>query len=488
MRSRRRSPFLLIAALLVAGLPVTAGAQIPAPVGDAHAATYEPTPGDVFRLTINCGFQLSRGTGPQSDQFDLVLRADPTLTVPYVGEIDASELTFAALERVVTERLLDRLEVPFVGFVLAAPAAFDVLVWGSVGAPGRVRVTSLARLSDAIDAAAGVLPHGSARRIEIHRGNRISRHDLHGRIRRGDGDDPFLKPGDRVFVPAAQAFVEVEGAVASTGRYEVAPGATIADVIELAGGALPGARLDEARLTRIGPDGRYTGVGTDGGVIGSVEALAGDLLDVPSGFEVRRSVVVEGAIHHESVQGDADREVPTTPLVVEVAYAQGMTVLGLLERFGGPTGYADTRRSFILRADGGLREPIPDVQQLSGERRWEGDIVLLPGDRLVIPMRRLQVAVHGAVRAPGAFPFTSGFTVEDYVALAGGIERPRGSSTRITLLDANGASARVPLGNRCPRVRRYRWVEAVGARRVGCSVRYSRPQNGSPAWSARLPR
>ncbi len=45
---------------------------------------------------------------------------------------------------------------------------------------------------------------------------------------------------------------------------------------------------------------------------------------------------------------------------------------------------------------------------------------LMPGDVVIIPMLRRYVYVSGAVQAPGNQPFMEGFTVLDYVGMAGG--------------------------------------------------------------------
>jgi protein involved in polysaccharide export with SLBB domain len=131
------------------------------------------------------------------------------------------------------------------------------------------------------------------------------------------------------------------------------------------------------------------------------------------------------------------------PILLDVPYTPGLTVLRLLERFGGPTPLAETERSFIIRAGSGERSPIPDLGEIWDLRQWERDVTLAPGDRLVIPMKRLLVSVGGEVNNPGAFSFTSGYEVSDYLDLAGAITEQDGSAQRLFLADSEGGLTRV---------------------------------------------
>ncbi|HKJ85537.1 MAG TPA: SLBB domain-containing protein, partial [Spirochaetia bacterium] len=131
-------------------------------------------------------------------------------------------------------------------------------------------------------------------------------------------------------------------------------------------------------------------------------------------------------------------------------YTPGMTVLRVLERFGGPTNFAEPERSFVIRGQDRTREPIPDLGTLWSERQWDRDIALRPGDRLVVPMKRLVVAVGGSVNSAGAFPFTSGYTVGDYLELAGGVDEENGSPARLFFAEPDGTRTRVEVSTPVP--------------------------------------
>src|SRR5207302_8231888 len=63
--------------------------------------------------------------------------------------------------------------------------------------------------------------------------------------------NPLVFETDVIFVPAAGRYVEVLGAVAHPGRYDLVPGDRVSDLVALAGGGLPKAALDRVELERF---------------------------------------------------------------------------------------------------------------------------------------------------------------------------------------------------------------------------------------------
>ena len=418
-----------------------------------HAGDYQPTPGDIYTLVINYGINPAAGAAAQIETTTLTIDADGQMLVPYIGAIDAARLTYSELQAQVTESVRERLLAPFASLTLTAPAVFDVFVWGSVQTPGYHTLTSLNRLVEALGVAGGTQASGSRRRIEVHSETGVSTYDLVAFVALGDeSQNPYIHPGDRVFVPTAAAAMEVRGAVVRPGTYELVGGESMADVLQLAGGLLPTAQTESTSLSRLDENGEYTFVPRSDVPLAEIAVVSGDVITIPASTTSTDLVVVEGAIYSGPAQEGTPRAVPSGPLVLEVPWTPGMTVLGVLEQFGGPTVFAEPERSFIIRGADGERQLVPDLDELWSDRRFESDIVLSPGDRLVIPMKRLVVAVGGAVIAPDAFPFTSGYEVGDYLELAGGVDPETGSVERIFFAEPDGTltpvdvSAPVPIG------------------------------------------
>lgn len=416
-----------------------------------HEDEYRPTPGDVYVLTINYGVNPSVGSAQQTESIRLILPEDFELPVPYIGEIDARTLSYAELQDQVATRVRERLLVPYASLTLEAPAVFDVFLWGNVARPGYHTITSLNRLSEALGAAGGTADAGSRRRVQVHSDDRVREYDLVAFLAGGEeSENPYIRPGDRIFVPITESAVEIRGAVVLPGTYEVVGEETIGDMIDLAGGLLPTAQLDRATITRLNDENRYTVADLGGADLRSVPARTGDVVTVPASTTTSETVVVEGAVHEGPAEEGTPRQIPLEPILIEVPYTPGLSVLRVLERFGGPTNFAEPERSFIIRGEDNRREPIPDLGTLWKQRQWDRDIALEPGDRLVVPMKRLTVAVGGSVNEPGGFPFTSGYNVGDYLELAGGIDEENGSPNRLFFAEPDGSMTRVDVDTPVP--------------------------------------
>jgi len=80
-------------------------------------------------------------------------------------------------------------------------------------------------------------------------------------------------------------------------------------------------------------------------------------------------------------------------------------------------------------------EADPTVLQI----RPDLDIVLEPGDRLVMPKRPSSVTVTGEVLNPGALQFTPGLNADDYIKMAGGMGQAADDG-RIFVVLPNGAA------------------------------------------------
>jgi protein involved in polysaccharide export with SLBB domain len=261
--------------------------------------------------------------------------------------------------------------------------------------------------------------------------------------------------------------VVVSGAVARPGSYPVADAATLARLIEAAGGITR--RGDRAAL-EIVRENAAAGRQAEGATATARFAVdltwqnpetvllrPGDAMRVPTRYDpvVPAAVTVRGEVMHPG----------TYPLV------RGERLSDLIERAGGPTpdAYPDgavftraverQRRAaeFRRRADDLERrlaarlldgEPpgageVARARELIAELRTveppgrvvveadpemlalhpERDPLLAPGDALHMPQRSLSVRVAGEVLSPASLPFRSGLGVDDYIRAAGGFTR-----------------------------------------------------------------
>ena len=178
-----------------------------------------------------------------------------------------------------------------------------------------------------------------------------------------------------------------------------------------------------------------------------------DSVWIPAFLELQQSVTITGAL--AGVAATAGTAGTTTALAVAGAgantatnannedggstrrlpFAQGDTVRSLLERVGGVGPLADLKGSYILRNN----QAVPvDLYALVMLRDLSADKAVELGDTIVVPFKRPNVLIEGAVFKPGPYPYNPNYNVEQYLALAGGPNRFAQSTDNVYLVTPNG--------------------------------------------------
>jgi len=246
-------------------------------------------------------------------------------------------------------------------------------------------------------------------------------------------DDQKLLPGDVVTVFSEKdtplptdkhaAFVRIDGEVNAPGVYRIAPGETLRDLVERAGGITAHAYLYASVLTRVS-----TRLAEELEIRQSTAQLQKELLSrnaaissVPGGnsaeqqgqLSTQQALIAQlaavqptGRIVLQMKPGASQlADIPAFPLedgdtyyvppvmnTIQVSgavynenafrYERRQRLKSYLNEAGGPTRQADTRRIFVIRADGTVVS-----SQAHGEI-WRGDFenaALMPGDAIVVP-------------------------------------------------------------------------------------------------------
>jgi protein involved in polysaccharide export with SLBB domain len=322
--------------------------------------------------------------------------------------------------------------------------------------PGSYRVSSAGTALTALYAAHGPSDNGSLRNIQIRRGGKlVDVLDVYDYLINGDAShDIRLDNGDVVFIPIHKGRVRVVGEVARPATYEVKDGETLADVLRFAGSFTATASRRRVQIERVlapterplgGRDRIVIDVASDALATGNGPAypmLPGDVVRVfPVGSRVRNRIVVKGDVWAPGSQGLS----PSMRLSDALRLAGGVkpdVYLGqvLITRL-----QSDSTRT-QLRAT--LADTLGHVVN---------DIPLQEDDEITVfsvsefrPTR--YVAVTGAVRKGGQFPYREGMTIRDLVLLAGGLDQSaylnEAEIARLPTDRAHGATAvtfRVPL-------------------------------------------
>jgi protein involved in polysaccharide export with SLBB domain len=434
---------VLIVCLLA---PPAAGAQPPAapnPSPSIPAAPLPTPPGARPTLTLTTAplrnvagpdYRLGNGDvldvqiAGRLDVTRLQVTVDPegSVNIPPLGAIEVGGLTLLDANRRIAERARSLLRFADVSVAVSAPRVFDVTVSGEVEHPGTVQAQATQRMHELILNAGGVTPRGSARHVQVTAGGTTREVDLLRFELAGDvGQNPYVQDNMRVHVPPRTAAVTLAGAVRRPGEYELGPDGSLREVLELTGGLAPGGAGSDARLTRIGADGRKETVSVDLRTAlaspADVPLRAGDTLFVPPLSVLQDVIEVRGAF-----LGVGDSSKTTTagkPTIVQrFELAQGERVRDVVVKAGGAAAHADLRLAFIDRAGpSGPRQRVPiDLQRLLVEKDESQNVLLQNGDVLTLPVVEDKVYVVGEVKTPGAQDYRPDLTPREYLALAGG--------------------------------------------------------------------
>jgi polysaccharide export outer membrane protein len=203
---RRCLPFssLIVAVSLVAGCADTRGGPIAydqnlappdAPSLTALASNYKIAPMDKLAVKVFKSEDIS-------GDYDVDLAGH--ISLPLIGEVEAANMTTAELDQRLTEKLGEKyLEHPDVSVSIKQSAGRLVTIDGAVKDSGSFPVAGSLTLLQAVALAKGTTEDANPHRVAIFRtinGKRqAAAFDLTS-IRRGEGQDPPIYPGDIVVV------------------------------------------------------------------------------------------------------------------------------------------------------------------------------------------------------------------------------------------------------------------------------------------------
>lgn len=216
-----------------------AGAQ-----ADSPAQSYVLGPEDVIEADIlgRSDFRTRAEIGP-----------DGKIQLPYLGTVEAANRTVLAL----TAQVRKALEAggffsnPNLKIEIVSYHSRYVIVLGEVRSPGLVPVDRAYRLSEILARVGSVSGAGAdyvILRSENGPERRLSVKDL----ATGDStQDPYVSPGDKVYVPHADVFY-ISGQVRTPGTFSVEPNMTVRIAIARGGGLTELGSEGKVKITRHG--------------------------------------------------------------------------------------------------------------------------------------------------------------------------------------------------------------------------------------------
>jgi polysaccharide export outer membrane protein len=147
-------------AVLAGGVTGCAGDQVNYKVDMVAPSEFLLGPEDVLNVTIWKNQDLSR---------EVVVRPDGMISMPLVGDIQATGLTANLLAKRIAERLTEYLASPIVFVQVKDVNSYFIYVMGEVAKPGKYSLKSYANVMQGISLAGGFTPYAKKNKIKVLR-------------------------------------------------------------------------------------------------------------------------------------------------------------------------------------------------------------------------------------------------------------------------------------------------------------------------------
>lgn len=438
-------------------------------------------PGDYL---LQAGDEISVSVwGSVDAELRLQIDRSGRVTVPRVGAITLMGVRYADLPGVLTRKF----DLVFKNYQLAASLArlrgVRVYVTGFVTKPGAYTVSSLSSVANALAQAGGPSAAGSMRDLSLRRGREaIVKIDLYDILLKGDRtSDRLVQPEDVIHVGPIGTQVAIVGNVNRPAIFELKPGESVADLLQMGGGFSTVA--DRTRLTIERLADRHAGRVVELPMPASEKAKleAGDIVRAFSVVEAilpsqqkNKLVLVDGEVQRpgeyllppNSTINDALRVAGGLTSAAHV-YATEFSRRSVLtaqranyervirdlesqltratttQRLGTPEDASAmaVNRAAADRFVASLRRVQPTgrmVLELAPTAAELPDLTLEDGDRLYVPPRQSTVSVFGSVFNAGSYLYREGRKVGEYLGLAGGPSKGADAGSTV-VLRANGS-------------------------------------------------
>jgi polysaccharide export outer membrane protein len=167
--------------------------------GERVVDEYRIGPEDVLEIMVWKNADLSR---------TVTVRPDGKISLPLIGDIQASGLSTEELKGVVTKRMKDYIAAPEVSVLVSNINSYFYYVLGEVVRPGKYPLKERTTLLQAISMAGGFAPFASKNGIALFRKDSSSSAEVKYRVRYDDiisSEDPhknlLIQSGDTIVIP-----------------------------------------------------------------------------------------------------------------------------------------------------------------------------------------------------------------------------------------------------------------------------------------------
>ena len=416
---------------------------------------------------------------------DLRLLVDRSgrVVIPRVGPVMVAGLRYDEVATTLTRRVAQVFKNFELSVSLGRLRGVRIYVTGFAARPGAHVVPGLSSVLNAVMRAGGPAASGSFRVISLRRGGKtVATLDLYSLLLRGDRSaDQLVQPDDVIHVGVVGVQVGLVGSVHKQAVFELLPGETLRELLQMSGGFTPVADSGRVLLERLASRQTQRVIQLSLPADAATTLATGDVVRVLSAVTVALSqqrqnkrVRVEGEVvrpgeyllppgstlndalraaggpspdafipgahfMRESVRATQERnyERALRELETEIARNAGTTRVTSTDEAQAQAIRAQSNSRLIER----LQATKPSgrvVLQLGSDSRELPELVLEDQDRLFIPLKPATVGVFGSVFNGGNYLYGQGRKIEAYLRLAGGMTKGADAGSAF-VVRANGS-------------------------------------------------
>ncbi|ALM65192.1 OtnA protein [Vibrio parahaemolyticus] len=275
---------------LFAGSPTTF-----APISDV------PVPAD---YTVGAGDEIViQLFGKENTTHRLRVNRAGVINFPSLGPVQVAGMTFSDVRDSLNQRVKEQMIGVRSDISLGEMRTMQVFVMGDAYKPGAYTVSALTTISQAIYYSGGFSESGALRNVQLKRNGQVIRKlDMYDLLLKGDArNDIRLLPGDVVFIGALGNTISIDGEVNRPAIYEIKPGETYKQAIQMAGGFTANAYSDQIEVKRYAAKGARDALTLNfsQSYDQQTKVKDGDTVNVlKKNEELTRYVQIEGDVRH----------------------------------------------------------------------------------------------------------------------------------------------------------------------------------------------
>ncbi|MDA0123629.1 SLBB domain-containing protein [Vibrio sp. MM46] len=275
---------------LFAGSPTTF-----APISDV------PVPAD---YTVGAGDEIViQLFGKENTTHRLRVNRAGIINFPSLGPVQVAGMTFSDVRDSLNQRVKEQMIGVRSDISLGEMRTMQVFVMGDAYKPGAYTVSALTTISQAIYYSGGFSESGALRNVQLKRNGQVIRKlDMYDLLLKGDArNDIRLLPGDVVFIGALGSTISIGGEINRPAIYEIKPGETYKQAIQMAGGFTANAYSDQIEVKRYAAKGARDALTLNFSQSYDQQAKVkdGDAVNVlKKNEELTRYVQIEGDVRH----------------------------------------------------------------------------------------------------------------------------------------------------------------------------------------------